>query len=123
VPFFWPILLVIFLIIALTSLSQKDKIWVLLGKRHTPSRAINLKTAVYPRKIRKTRNKLVRCFNLVIHHLGGGLQLGIPLKFLRASFGYAQDRFCVFRGRNDFSMINEKIMYINRMHRVKFSVA
>jgi hypothetical protein len=26
VPFFWPILLVIFLIIALTSLSQKDKI-------------------------------------------------------------------------------------------------
>ena len=34
---------------------------------------INLKTAVYPRKTRKTRNKLVSYINLAIHPLGIGI--------------------------------------------------
>lgn len=41
---------------------------------------MNLKTAVSPRKARKTRNKLVRSFDLAIHPLGDGLQFGISLK-------------------------------------------
>jgi len=37
-----------------------------------------------------------------IHPLGDDLQLGIYLNIFRAPFGYAQDRFCIFRGSNDF---------------------
>jgi hypothetical protein len=39
-----------------------------------------LKTAVSPRKARKTRKKSECCVDLAIHPLGDGLQLGISLK-------------------------------------------
>ena len=39
-----------------------------------------LKTAVSPRKARKTRKKSECCDDLAIHPLGDGLQLGISLK-------------------------------------------
>ena len=60
----------------------------------TFSSRLILKTAVSPRKARKTRNKSVRFVDLAIHPLGDDLQLGISLKIfvlpsamLRTSFG------------------------------------
>ena len=41
--------------------------------------SINLKTAVSPRKARKTRKKSVCCICAAIHPLGDDLQLGISL--------------------------------------------
>jgi hypothetical protein len=41
---------------------------------------MNLKTAVSPRKARKTRKKSECCVDLAIHPLGDGLQFGISLK-------------------------------------------
>ena len=41
---------------------------------------MNLKTAVSPRKARKTRKKSECCVDLTIHLLGDGLQFGISLK-------------------------------------------
>ena len=46
------------------------------------SRRMILKTAVSPRKARKTRNKSVRSIDLAIHPLGDGQQFGISLKIL-----------------------------------------
>ena len=42
--------------------------------------SIILKTAVSPRKARKTRNKSECCVDLAIHPLGDNLQFGISLK-------------------------------------------
>jgi len=41
---------------------------------------LSLKTAVSPRKARKTRKKSDCCVDLAIHPLGDGLQFGITLK-------------------------------------------
>jgi len=79
------------MVVAIISKKMENRFFlsyfILVSKKLQPRPSIslmNLKTAVYPRKTRKTRktrNKSVRCINLAIHHLGGGLQLGISLKF------------------------------------------
>jgi hypothetical protein len=58
--------------------------------------SIILKTAVSPRKTRKTQKKSVCCICAAIHPLGDD----IHFEFFRA--------FCVFRGSNDFSRIIDK---------------
>jgi len=42
---------------------------------------MNLKTAVYPRKARKTLNKTICCIDLVTHPLGNDLRFDNLLKF------------------------------------------
>ena len=49
-------------------------------QRASLSASFSQKTAVSPRKARKTRKKSECCVNLTIHPLGDGLQIGILLK-------------------------------------------